>query len=154
MKCPIETQETADLLLAYCTRRLDAATRIIVERHVQGCPACQAFREAQQVVWDALDAWEAAPPSLDFDRRLYERIEQKAQRGWWDRLKQPMWPRWTIPASVAACLVLTAGVLFEQARLGVPPEPRDMVQAEQVERTLEDMELLDQFPLAARSNSI
>jgi anti-sigma factor RsiW len=152
MKCPIETQETADLLLAYCTRRLDAVTRVIVERHVEGCAACQAFRETQQAVWDALDAWEAEPVSPDFNRRLYQRIEQIARERWWERLKQP---KWTIPASVAAGLMLTAGILFEQAHLGAPPAPRtDMVQAEQVERTLEDMELLDQFPLVARSDSI
>lgn len=158
MKCPIETQETADLLLAYCTRRLDPAIGAMLERHMARCAACQRFSKAQRAVWEALDQWEAAPVSPDFDRRLYARIEQEKQKGWWRRLRgpnAPVWPRWTIPASIAACLIFMAGVLLNPPRFRAPVESRvEAVQAEQVERTLEDMELLGQLKLTQASDSI
>ena len=44
--------------------------------HIEACPACREFAGGQQAVWQALDAWEPAAVSMDFDRRLYARIEQ------------------------------------------------------------------------------
>ena len=74
MNCPIENRESAEILLAYCARKLDAGSSAILEEHIKICPACREFAEGQQSVWKALDAWEAAPVSPDFDRRLYARI--------------------------------------------------------------------------------
>ena len=74
MKCPIEIHENAELLLAYCARKLDPETQTILERHLAVCPACRDFKAGQEAVWQALDSWEAVPVSADFDRRLYRRI--------------------------------------------------------------------------------
>ena len=90
MNCPIETKDNAELLLAYCARKLDPETQTILERHVAVCPACREFQAGQQAVWQALDAWEAMPVSTDFDRRLYRRIEaDQAHASWWSRLLEP-----------------------------------------------------------------
>ena len=172
MKCPIETQENAELLLAYCARKLDPETQIILERHLAVCPACRDFQTSQQAVWEALDAWEATPVSPDFDRRLYQRIEQEAAHAsWWSRLVQPFRPMFdgslmgrsmmgrSVPLAAAACLLVVAGIILQQPN-SVSPIPEDptvdraeVVQVDQVERALDDMEMLRQFKLTTSGDS-
>ena len=77
MKCPIETRENAEVLLAYCSRSLDAERTAILDDHIRICPGCREFVEGQRALWKALDAWEATPVSADFDRRLYQRIQKE-----------------------------------------------------------------------------
>lgn len=164
MKCPIETQENAELLLAYCARKLDSETQIIVERHLAVCPACREFQTGQQAVWQALDAWEAMPVSPDFNRRLYQRIEREAAHAsWWSRLVQsfrPMfeapWMSRSVPLAAALCLIVLAGVILERPKTVPLPEDATAERIEsidQVERTLDDMEMLRQFKLTPISDS-
>ena len=102
MKCPMETRENAGWLVDYASGKLDAATRAEFEEHLEACPACREFAGGHQAVWQALDAWEPAPVSMDFDRRLYGRIDQ--QVSWWARLLQPLNPlfRHAVPIGAAA----------------------------------------------------
>ncbi|HZT32574.1 MAG TPA: zf-HC2 domain-containing protein [Bryobacteraceae bacterium] len=152
MRCPIETEEHAETLLAYCANRLDPAQAAALERHMRSCAACRSFQEAQQTVWEALDTWEAPPVPADFDRRLYQRIEAEGYT-WWQRLFQPFRPvllRQGLPLAAAACLLVMAGIIAqrpgERRPAPAPPAVRvESVQAEQVERTLDDLELLHQF---------
>ena len=158
MRCPIETQDSAELLLAYCARKLDLESRTILERHMAVCPACQEFQHNQQAVWDALDAWEAEPVSRDFDRRLYRRIEQQGH--WWERVTRPLRPVFAsallgrgVPIAAAACLLVIAGVILERpANVTVPESSSEVrveaIQPDQVERALDDMDMLRQFRLA------
>src|SRR5438067_7891133 len=160
MICPIETKDNAELLLAYCARKLDPETQIILERHVAVCPACQEFQARQQAVWQALDAWEAMPVSADFDRRLYRRIEEEnARASWWSRLMRPFRPMFeaplmsrSVPLAAAVCLLVVAGVILERPqtisiREDVAADRTEIIQLDQVERTLDDMEMLRQFKL-------
>ena len=90
MKCPVECRENADLLLAYCSRKLDPDTAALLERHMEQCPACTEFARGQKAVWEALDAWEAAPVSADFDGRLYRSLNQQVP--FWERLRRSFRP--------------------------------------------------------------
>ena len=120
MKCPIDTHENTELLLAYCARRLDPETQIVLERHMAVCPACRKFQAGQETVWQALDAWEAMPVSADFDRRLYRRIEgESARTSWWLRLARPLNHLFGAPllrrsAPVAAICLLVLGAVILQ----------------------------------------
>ena len=117
MKCPMETQETSELLLAYCTRRLDADTAVWLERHIASCPACGETYRAQQAVWRALDEWDAAEISPDFDRRLYRAIDERVRTSWWERLSRGMQPlsiHRGLPLAAAACLLVMAGVIVNR----------------------------------------
>ena len=87
MNCPLETRDNAQLLLDYCTRKLEPESVAILERHMALCSACREFAGRQRAVWDALDSWEAAPVSPDFDSRLYRRIEDRVP--WWEILRRP-----------------------------------------------------------------
>src|SRR4051794_31879333 len=107
MTCPTETPESAELLLAYISRKLDARSRATLDEHIDTCPACREIAGGQKFVWQALDDWEAPPASADFDRRLYRRIEE--ERSWWDRLAGPWRPmlfRRALPIAAAAVLVV------------------------------------------------
>jgi anti-sigma factor RsiW len=159
MKCPIETRENADLLLAYCTRKLDAESTAILERHMEICPACREFSSGQRAVWEALDAWEAAPVTLDFDRRLYRRIDREVS--WWNLLTRPLRPalvRHGLPIAAAACLLVMAGVLLERPA-GAPPaaQPQsaqvEAFEADQVEPALDAMHLLGEFSYRVRGDA-
>lgn len=180
MKCLIETQESVELLLAYCARKLDAGNAAVVERHVGVCPACREFANGQRALWEGLDTWEAAPVSPDFDRRLYQRIEKEVS--WWDLLIRPFRPmladrpgsgfartrrlshnafRQGLPVAAAACVVVMAGALLQRP-VKMQPAPAtesaqlESVQPEQVEHALEAMQMLSDFShqaLAAANES-
>lgn len=150
MHCPIQ-KENADVLLDYCARRLDAGRVAILERHAAGCPECRQALESQQAVWAALDAWDAMPVSLDFDRRLYRRIEEERRAGWlrglWQRAFASGENVLGRPAfGLAAACVTVLAVFLVQSPVPVETESQplraEVVDFEQVERTLEDIEML------------
>lgn len=157
MNCPLDIPENAQVLLDYCTRKLDAGRTAALERHMEICPACREFAAGQRATWEALDRWEAAPVSQDFDRRLYRRIEREVS--WWDLMVRPFRPlllRRGLPIAAAACLLVMAGVLIERPAGSPAPAPDmaqvESVQPEQVEQTLDAMEMLSEFSHHVRSD--
>ncbi len=156
MRCPIQTQEQAELLLAYCARRLDPETARALERHMEHCAECRRFGEQQRLVWEALESWEALPVSQDFDRRLYERIEQarRAGGGWASALlgwaRASLRPSWSLAA--ASVLMLAMALLRSPAPPPTPEGDAEWVEVERVERALEDLEMLQALNLMARVN--
>ena len=162
MNCPLEIPENAQMLLDYGTRKLDAQRTAILERHMKICLACREFAAGQCALWEALDRWEAPPVSQDFDHRLYQRIEKEVSL--WDRLVRPFRPlmvRRGLPVAAAACLMVVAGALVDRPA-GSPVPKTDMaqndmaqvesVQPEQVERTLDAMEMLNEFSHRVRND--
>ena len=106
MDCPLRREETADLLLDYAARRLDAARAATIERHMEDCAECRKFRMEQAVVWDALDVWEPMPVSMDFNRRLWQRIDAAEASPWYrglmDSLRFANWkPAFSLAAAIA-----------------------------------------------------
>ena len=152
MNCPIESRNP-EMLVAYAAGELDLETARAVEQHLDGCANCRAKAADQAAVWNALDAWEAPPVSPDFNRRLYGRIEQGVPISWWERLTRPFRPmplRQALPLAATAALLLMAGVILQHsgplAPAAVPPS--QTVRADQVESTLDDLDLLRQFGAA------
>jgi len=161
MNCPIESRESSaerslqhDLLMAYCSRKLDAARAAVLEDHIEICPACRKFAENQRAVWEALDGWEAGHISADFDRRLYQRIEKEVS--WWDMLIRPFRPilfRQGLPITAAAAVVLVAGIMLERpSSVPLPGAPETMLQADvnDAEHALQEMELMREFNALVR----
>lgn len=155
MRCPIEAPENAELLLEYCARTLSPEVSAVLERHMEICPACREFAQGQQAVWQALDQWEAAPVSMDFDRRLYRRIEQS--KAWWDPLVRPfraLAAYRAVPAMAAVVLMVAAGVMLQHPNEAPAPVQQDLaiveVQAEQVEQALDAMDMLSEFSRKVR----
>jgi anti-sigma factor RsiW len=157
MKCPLEVRENAAWLLDYASGKLDAAARAQMEDHMEGCPACRQFAGGQQAVWQGLEAWEPAPVSMDFDRRLYQRIERQAS--WWSRLVRPFDPlfRHAVPVAAAAGVMCLAGLLMERpaAKPAAPAQESAQVetlQPDQVQHALDDMEMLRDFNSLVRAD--
>ena len=159
MRCPIEAQENAELLLSYSARRLNPESAAILEAHMELCPACREFRDGQRALWEALDQWEARPVSLDFDRRLYRKIAEQEQMSWWARLftpLRPMFVRPALPLAATACLVLVAGFIGVDPGTVTAPvavEAPQVREVEQIENALDDLDMLRQFDLVAATEA-
>ena len=155
----MECGENADLLLKFAAGRLDAEARARIERHMEVCPACREFAGGQRAVWEALDAWESAPVSPDFDRHLYRRIEREVS--WWDRVLRPFRPaliRRGLPIAAAAGLALMAGIVVDRSIVVRPAPEKSSIQVEslrpdQVESAVEDMEMLQEINGLVRPDS-
>jgi len=155
----MESGGNAEYLLDYASGELNPTMRTQIEQHMLACPACREFAANQQTVWQALDSWEPAEVSMDFDRRLYQRIEQQVT--WWTRLTRPFNPlfRHGVPIAAAAGLVMVAGFLMNRpptAPVVTPAQESAVVeplQPEQVEPALEDMETLREFSRLVRPDS-
>ena len=151
MRCPIETQDSAELLLDYCARKLDPARTALLDRHMESCGECRAFRDGQRALWQALDQWESLPVSAEFDRQLYRRIEEGKRASWWERTLRPLLLRPALPIAATTCLLLVAGLVLQNSP-PAPIEPQHAREIEQVERTLEDLEMLRTFDLSAHAD--
>ena len=157
MQCPLEIHEGSALLLAYSSGRLEPESTVRLQRHLEACPGCRQFVESQSAVWRALDSWEAPPVSIDFDRRLYQRIEQ--QVSWWDMLLRPFRPVLQsrgLPIAAAAGVLIVAGVLLDRpaAVPAAPPQQSaqvEVLQPDQVQHAVDEVEMLSQFNHLMRS---
>jgi hypothetical protein len=162
MSCPIMSEEHTDHLLAYSAGKLRGDAAANLELHMRTCAECAAIGKSQTAVWNLLDTWEARPVSSDFNRRLYARIDAAASATWWDRLAlsvneflRPVFARPAFPLA-AATLVIVAGFVLDhpgkisktgsnQAVFHVSSGEINRLELDQVEATLDDMEMLLQF---------
>ncbi len=153
MNCPYRSDETAGLLLDYTAHRLDAENMAMIERHLESCTECASLGLAQSAVWDALDAWDPPPVSGDFNRLLWQRIDASKAAPWYRRLAVSMnLPGWKPGLSLAAAIIVVgAGFVLDHRneRKVIPDvsagERVSASEAEQMEQTLEDLQLLHQF---------
>jgi anti-sigma factor RsiW len=155
MSCSIEKRE--ERLLDYVSGSLDTQESALFEKHLEACAACSEFVAGQKSVWETLDLFEPAPVSAAFERRLYERI---AQTSWWDRLvasisvpfRAPGFLRQGLPLMAAAALLMAAAIVWERPSPAPGPvefsaevQPDQTLQPDQVQRALDDMEMLREF---------
>ncbi len=123
MDCIKNHKQGAEILMDYCAGTLDPGKAAQMETHTRQCPDCRALVEAQNAVWESLDAWTPVEVSRDFDSRLYARIASE-QSGpswlrWWRRLSQPATPYawWKPMVSMAV-----AGAIVSMALIVHPVE--------------------------------
>ncbi len=156
MQCPMQNNEATGFLLDYCDRKLDAANAALVEKHLQICGSCRELVEAQSAVYKSLQAWSAIDASPDFNRRLYARIEAEKRKSGILRLAAMLAERWSllprrrVAAFVAVCALLLAAIwihapLNSQNGEQEPQAKARPVDVEQVERTLQDLDMLHQL---------
>jgi hypothetical protein len=135
--------EDEAVLLEYSAQKLNANDTTRVEAHLKCCTECRRVTEEQRAVWEALDAWEPAPVSSDFDRRLYQRIEKEVS--WLDRLMRPFRPlfgRHGLPIAATACLLLVAGMLLQRPSDAPAPGAPPAITADEGANALQEMEML------------
>jgi hypothetical protein len=151
-------------LLDYVSGSLEAQDAVLFEKHLESCSACSEFVKGQKSVWETLDVFEAAPISADFDRRLYQRI---AQRSWWDRVvaaagapfRAPALLHQGLPLVAAAAILVAAVIVWERPAPAPAMKPTaisaeaETLQPDQVQRALDDMEMLREFNHAVVADS-
>jgi len=138
----METRGSEDLLLDYASGRLAPAAAAVLERHFEHCERCRTWANSQKAVWAAMEWWEAAPASAGFDRKLYQSIEQEGREGRW------LWPalrfRPALSLALASALVFFA-ILVQFPR---PATQVEVVDADRLERALDDVDMLRELSLA------
>jgi anti-sigma factor RsiW len=150
MECPLETRQDREILVAYSSRALNGDDTQRLETHLKTCSACSEFVRGQRAVFEALDAWEAPPVPVDFDRRVYARIEREGS--WWQRMRFGMSIPWLyralLPLTTVAALVVLGVVLERPSPHRAQPQPATAeaaLQPDQVVSALDEMEVIDQF---------
>lgn len=152
MICPLESEQL-DLLLddaagRLARRGLDEATMTALASHMETCPACMAFRRDQKAVWEALDLWQPEPVSAEFNRQLWQRIDAVAAAPWYKALVDSLRFGWKplVPLA-AAVLMIIGGFLLDHPKAAPPSLAGgvSIIEADQVEQTLDDIQLLRQL---------
>jgi anti-sigma factor RsiW len=148
-----------ELLLDYCAGKLDVDQTVMLERHLSVCPECAQVSKSLHSVWEALDQWHAPEVSADFDRRLYARIEQQgtlpSYRQWLNQICDLLF-RPAVPLGIAAGLLVLTAIRHQPVPTSVPLSAPAAVnqsaevtfsetEADQMEKTLDDLEMLHQF---------
>lgn len=159
MSCLVRSREK-ESLLAYTSGKMPPQEAKAFEAHLSECSACREAVSQQKAVLSALDGWAAPPVSADFDRRLYERIQNEV--GWWERLVRPfralVGTRGVPVAATAALLVIAgAGFLLKQPGDLTPEVPEtaqvEAVAPDQAESALTDMEMIREFSSIMRAEA-
>jgi anti-sigma factor RsiW len=149
MQCPRLNGRGAELMMAYTAGTLEPEVQIELERHVSSCEGCREMAAQQKAVWEALDDWRPAPVSADFNDRLYQRIAAEEAAGWWRRPFQMDWSwmfRPAVPVAGACAALMIAFLLKEPVAPRHSTTPlQHKVTIEQVERALDDMDMLKQM---------
>lgn len=156
MNCPLQAKEGAEILLDYCSQRMDPDRAADFRLHVADCVDCSQVVEAQEAVWSALDFYETMPVSRDFDRQLWARIATEDSQPWWQR----SWTRilggpaigWShylfnwkpMLAAATACAAMAAVMIVATPRSTEPVDPGNQKLMEKVESALDDIDMLNQ----------
>jgi hypothetical protein len=162
MECPLKSDDTLHVLLDYSAGKLDRIRAAQLEQHRFVCAECSAFLAAQIDLWQTLDAWEPEPVAVDFNRRLWQRIDTEAAAPWYRKLADAfgrgVWKP-AIPLTAAVLLIGAGFVLDHRSAKPVTPVIEtasgvSVIDADQVEKTLDDIQLLGQLdPVAAQPKS-
>lgn len=149
-----------DMLLDYAAGRLSRTQAAMFEKHADTCVHCSALRRSQAAVWQSLDEWKPAPVSAGFNRELWRRIDADALTSSWTNelaavLQFRFWKR-LAPLAIAVALIVT-GFVFnhasQQAHTVHTNSPTSIVvtasEADQLDRALDDIQLLDEVDAAA-----
>lgn len=156
MKCTLKPEERAELLLRH--------TSTAAVSHFELCPACREASLQQAALWKTLDAWNVPAVSSGFNRELYARIDAALAQPWYERLGASIRPLFARPplALALAGFAIAVGFVLDHpstpisishfarphANASATAVPVSRREAEQVEKTLDDLEMLRQFDLA------
>src|SRR5258708_40163414 len=129
MNC--QRKESAEILIDYCAKTLAPDRAAEFEKHLETCPDCRRQVEEQSALWRTLDAWTPPPVAADFDARLFARIGKEESASFWTR-----WSWKPAVSLLAVCAVVVVALLVRV------PRHDDKVDIEQVEQTLDDLDVL------------
>lgn len=168
-------RQASEAILAYGAGALPAVDTTAFRQHLNTCAECKQTIEAQREVWSALDSWtpNEAPSNLpsnflpsNFDERLYARIGAYERQSGWSRVSSRVWrsvanafsPGWSwkpiMPIAVACTALIVASLMNSPVPKHLPPPSVQQtsdtgVDLQQIERALDDLDMLKQFGLTS-----
>lgn len=151
MECPMKTDQAGELFVSYAAGVLPSETGEALEWHLEACDVCRGAAQAQKSLWSALDLWQPPEVSSGFDQALFARIAVEAERPWYRRWLAGGWtPRPALPVAAACAAILAVLVLKGPLPLHTSDVPAQtkQVDIEQVERALDDIDMLKQLGVA------
>jgi anti-sigma factor RsiW len=151
VECPRESHNGAELWIGYVAGTLSPDVELALRAHLDACASCRETVEAQRAVWAALDSWTPVQVSPGFNDAVYQRLAAEEQVRWWSRMFHARWSwRPAMPlAAVGAALIVALLLRSPSAKPPSVAPPVSTPQIEQVERALEDMDMLKQLGVAA-----
>lgn len=153
MTCPYRNEDRIDVLLDYSAGRLDAARTNLLEQHMMECSKCAEFRSGQHRVWQAMDGYMAPPLSADFNRGVWRKIDAAAAEPWYRNLGRVLSEGVWKPVFPLAAAVLLVAVGFvsdhRDSKTSAAVVPVTVAEAQQVQNTLEDLQLLQNLDASA-----
>lgn len=169
MNCPTATGKYG-IVIDYCARGGEARASELFKLHLADCQDCGKVVAAQRAAWAALDSFDGVAVSADFDRRLYARIQAeeagrsafaKWLRSWTARWSpfnwRPMVPAAAMGAAIVAALMLQPSLQTPSVRPLAPPvelqAQAQSIDADQVERALDDLDMLKQLGASSGEKS-
>ena len=153
MECPQKSGKAIELMMSYTAGTLEPEKQIELERHLPICEGCRKAAADRKAIWDALDVWRPAAISENFSARLYRRIaEEEAAPAWrkilrmpWGSLFRPAVPVAAACAALAIAFIVKDPLLHRHSTTTLPQK----ISIEQVERALDDMDMLKQLSAPA-----
>ena len=161
MKCLAKNENDGMVLMEYALDKLPLAQRTLVAEHVHSCSDCSTVVAAHKSLNSSFDLWEPDAISRDFDRKLFTRIMEEESRSWKRFLPQfavPAWRSTFMPAAALCAAMFAAALLHTPAVAPVPVKDTahhlELSEVEQVESTLEDLEMLRQLSVPSASKKL
>ena len=155
MECPSESRHGAELWIGYVAGTLVPEVELGLRLHLEACQSCREAVKAQEAVWSALDHWTPVSVSPSFDEALFRRIANEEQAPRWRRLLQARWSWRPVMPLAAFCAALIVAFFLRTPPAEAPSMSRSApaAQIEQVERVLDDMDMLKQMSATAKPQS-
>jgi anti-sigma factor RsiW len=143
--CSFDETVAEELIIGYTAGTLEPQAAVAFERHLSLCSRCRRLAAEQRAVWSALDAWQPAAVSPDFDQRLSQRIADS--RLLFSRLSAFARSIWRPALPLAICAALAGIFLLRDSGTGSRAvDIRSSARIEQqVEHALDDMDMLKQI---------
>lgn len=146
--------DSAETLFAYIDGTLAPAETQALERHAASCESCRKLIDGQRAMWSTLDEWEAPELTPDFNRNLHAAVAEESRRSFWSRLAEIaaayLTPRNVlVPAGALAAVVM--GVMLTRPVAPVVEQKAGLDEVKQIERTLDDLDVLTTLDTALAS---
>lgn len=106
------------LVSAFIDGRLEAADRAELMAHMEGCPSCQEYFDAQIAIHDAIAQMEEAHAPEGFTSQVMEQVRKTPQGGAGHKVKKAVFTKWKRWAALAACCGVVALGLWSFQRQG------------------------------------
>lgn len=152
-QCQLNEDDRAEILLSGSGKE-----EFRVAAHLLTCEPCRQALAHHSSVWMMLDSWTVPNVSLGFNRELFAKIDAVEAEPWYARFTsqvKAMFSQPLLALAVAAVVIFGGFILDHPAGTTSGGSARSAAiqvsntEAEQVEKTLDDLEMLRQFDLGS-----